>query len=185
MLCWLDRLNSANSGLSQLHSEPMQSFEEAVSNMMTAPWNYPGLVERHPDDVWISFSCNHSLKSWVSWTIFLSDMKFFVRHIQWVRRMDRIELAGHTPSTFGSESALRKPHAEAIVDTGHSLFGQEGQRSSCGLRIDGVYCSVFLPHMAAPFSWIVNGPDTDRFDHWLGQVSSVANQYLPPIRELP
>lgn len=161
----------------------MQSFEEAVSSMIAAPWNYPGLVERNPDDFLISFSCNHSLKSWVSWTIFLSNMKFFVRRIQWVRRMDRIELAGGSPTTFGSEAALRKPHAEAIVDTGHSLFGKEARRRSSGLMIDGVYCSVSLPRMAVPFSWMANRPDTDLFDHWLAQVSSVSNQYLPPTHE--
>lgn len=153
--------------------------------MMASPWNYPGLVQRHPDELLISFSRNHSINLWVSWTIFLSDMKFSVRRIQWVRQMDRIELAGHTPSTFGSESVLRKPHAEAIVDSGHSLFGIEGERNPCGLMIDGVYCSVSLPHMATPFSWIANGPDTDHFDHWLSQVTSVANQYLPPPSELP
>ena len=163
----------------------MQSFEKTVASMIATPWNYPGLVERHPDNFLMSFSRDHSLNSWVSWTIFLSDMKFFVRRIQWVRRMDRIELAGHTPSTFASESVLRKLHAEAIVDSARTLFGQEGERNSCGLMIDGVYCSVSLQRNAAPFSWIANGPDTDRFDHWLGQVSSVANEYLPPTRELP
>ena len=61
-----------------------------------------------------------------------------------------------SPSTFCSESMIRKSSAEAIVDSAVFLFDDERQQETCELTIDGVYGSVSLTWNSIPFSWIRN-----------------------------
>lgn len=157
----------------------MSRFEKQAAEIMARSWNYPGLMERKPEELLLVFSRNNSLGTWITWAIFLHNMQFFIRRIEWPRRLDRLELTGRSPSTFGSESTIRKSSAEAIVDSAIFLFNDEQQEETCELTIDGVFGSVLLPGNSIPFSWITNRSGSEAFDLWLTQAENTADACLP------
>lgn len=157
----------------------MSRFEEQAAEIMASSWSYPGLMERKAEELLLVFSRNNSLGTWSTWSIFLHNMQFFIRRIEWPRRLDRLELTASSPSTFGSESMIRKSSAEAIVDSAVFLFNDERQQETCELTIDGVYGSVSLPWNSNPFSWIRNRSGSEEFDLWLAQAENAADACLP------
>jgi hypothetical protein len=157
----------------------MSRFENEVDKIMASPWIYPGLPDRAPENLMISFSLNFSLGTWTTWSIFLQDMQWYVRRIQWRRQADRIELSGCSPTTFGSESRMKKGHAEGLIDSARAVLEREGDREAAGLMIDGVYGSVLLTGYEAPLRWVLAWPGSERLDTWLSQAAAAADRYLP------
>jgi hypothetical protein len=159
----------------------MAAYEDSVAEVMKKPWLYPGLPQRCADDLLLGFSHNHSLRVWSTWRIFRSDTQFFLRRIEWARGMDRVQLAGSTPSTFATESPIAKSQAESMIDSAHSLIRSAGPKPLSGFMIDGVYCSISLRQAgtSTTTSWISGQNDALVFDDWLVKAAELTSNLLP------
>jgi hypothetical protein len=159
----------------------MVTYEGTVAEIMERPWLYPGLPERSANHLLLSFSHNHSLGVWSTWHIFFSEMTFFSRRIEWARGMDRVQVEGCSPSTFGTESSISKSKAEALIDSAHNLIQTTVVKPLSGFMIDGVYCSISLWKSGSSntTSWISGRGDALALDEWLTQASDKINILLP------
>jgi hypothetical protein len=159
----------------------MATYEGTVTEMMERPWLYPGLPERSVNELLLSFSHNHSFRVWSTWHIFFSEMQYYCRRIEWARGMDRAQLEGCSPSTFGTESPMSKPKAEALIDSAYNLIRATVVKPLSGFMIDGVYCSISLwkSGTSDATSWISGRGDALALDEWLSQASEKINALLP------
>lgn len=156
-------------------------FESEVGKIMDSPWSYPGLVIRDKETLVLTFSVNDSIRLWSCWSVFMSDMKFFLRRIEWPKSVDRFPISAAGPTTFGTEGIVPKALAEGLIDSAMNVVRENSSISGTSLTIDGVYCSIAIWRNGdnAKINWVQSRSGNSSVDSWLASSVSLVSKLLP------
>jgi hypothetical protein len=156
-------------------------FNRDVEKIMAAPWSYPGLIHREPNSLLLSFSIHDSIRTWSSWYVFMSNMQFFVRRIEWPKGEDRFPILAAGPTTFGSEVVIPKAVAESLIDSALNIVGSNSTRTPAELTIDGIYFSIAIWRNgeSAEVSWAHGLKGNSELNECLSNAEAVVGRFLP------
>jgi hypothetical protein len=156
-------------------------FNRDVEKIMAAPWIYPGLIHREPNTLLLSFYIHDSIRTWSSWYVFMSNMQFFVRRIEWPKSEDRFPILAAGPTTFGSEVVIPKAVAEGLIDSALNVVSSNSTRPPAELTIDGVYSSIAIWRNgeSTEVSWAHGLKDNSGLSEWLSNAEAIVGKFLP------